>query len=387
LKIHSNFDKSLFSIPKLSTMKNVLLFCATITIVANLHAQTVVGPLNGSTFTVVAISGSNQTWINPGNVAASDNTYATFGNLTGGAGVYTDYLQATGFNFSIPNGATISGIVVEVERSDPNFRTADYSIRIVKGGTIGSTDKSSGAIYPSSDSYQAYGNAGDLWGETWTAADINDPGFGVAIAAERTSAGGTAAGQVDNIRITVFYDFTILPVDLISFSAVNNNNNVNVSWSTANEINMNAYEVQRSIDGSAFSTIGTISSRNSLSVTQYNFTDNNPFNGASYYRLKMNGASGYVKYSAIAAVQVSNNKPISIYPNPVAANQTIHITNAGNEVLNIRLYDQSGRLVVNSSTNNDIISFPSLRSGKGIFMYRVIDSKGIDKGTGRLIIE
>lgn len=368
-------------------MKKNLLFLVITFLAVNIQAQSVVGPQSGSNFTIVAIPGSNQTWINPGNISASDNTYATFGNLVGGAGAYTDYLVATGFGFSIPGGATISGIVVEVERSDPNLRTADYRIRIVKGGTIGTTDKSGSAIYPSSDSYQAYGNAGDLWGETWTSADINASGFGVAIAAQRTSAGGTTAGQVDHIRITIFYDFTVLPVNLISFNAVNNNNKVDVSWTTANEINMTGYEIQRSVDGNTFTAIGSIPSRNSSSTAQYNFTDNHPFIGTSYYRLKMNGAAGYVKYSNIVAVQVSNNKSISIYPNPAAATQTIYINNPGNERLYVRLYDQSGRLVSNSNTNNSTISFPSLRSGKGIFLYRITNVQGVDKGTGRLVIE
>lgn len=368
-------------------MKNVLLLCLTIFLTAKIYSQTVVGPFSGTSFTTVAIPGSNQNWVNPGNVVASDNTYATFGNLVGGAGVYTDYLVATGFNFSIPGGATISGIVVEVERSDPNFRTADYRIRIVKGGAIGTTEKSSSAIYPSGDSYQAYGNASDLWGETWAPADINAAGFGVAIAAQRTSAGSSTAGQVDHIRITIFYDFTVLPVNLISFNAANNNNKVEVSWTTANEINMTGYEVQRSTDGSSFSAVGSIPSRNSSSIAQYSFKDNNPINGTSYYRLKMNGAAGYVKYSSIAAVQVNNTESIVLYPNLVTANQPIHITNTGNQRLNIRLYDQAGRLVLNNTTNNGIISFSSSQPGKGIFIYRITDMQGKYKGTGKLVIE
>jgi hypothetical protein len=55
-------------------------------------------------------------WTNPTNAGASDNSYATIGT-SGRCGVFTGhYLKATNFGFSIPVGATITGILVEIER-------------------------------------------------------------------------------------------------------------------------------------------------------------------------------------------------------------------------------------------------------------------------------
>ena len=59
----------------------------------------------------------------------------------------------------------------------------DHRVRIIKGGAIGSTDKASGTAWPGSLAYTTYGGASDLWGETWTASDINASTFGVAISA------------------------------------------------------------------------------------------------------------------------------------------------------------------------------------------------------------
>src|SRR5688572_31039669 len=64
------------------------------------------------------IPGYNQQWINIADAAVSDNNYARFGDLTGGTGSYTDYLVATKFGFTIPEGAVITGVKVEVECSD-----------------------------------------------------------------------------------------------------------------------------------------------------------------------------------------------------------------------------------------------------------------------------
>lgn len=81
----------------------------------------------------------------------------------------------------------------------------ESDINIVKAdGSLGSTNRASLATWrttPEPDymgddwnvvanpGYTTYGGATDLWGETWTAANINDPDFGVAIRLKKVSAG------------------------------------------------------------------------------------------------------------------------------------------------------------------------------------------------------
>jgi len=121
-------------------------------------------------------------WMNPTYAEASDGSYAT-ATLTL---TPSEYLKLTNFGFAIPTGSTINGIVVEVQRANIGSGTViDNAIRIVKSdGSIGTTDKSSATAWPSSEAYATYGGAGDLWGETWTATDINNSNFGVAISAQ-----------------------------------------------------------------------------------------------------------------------------------------------------------------------------------------------------------
>lgn len=90
-----------------------------------------------------------------------------------------------------------------MERKESGSNVAkDYRVRIIKGGSIGSTDKANASEWPTSDTYQSYGAFNDVWGETWSASDINDSGFGVAIAALGL---GTGTAYIDHIRITVYY--------------------------------------------------------------------------------------------------------------------------------------------------------------------------------------
>jgi hypothetical protein len=160
------------------------------------------GPLSPGTLANDAAYGS-LAWANPSNAASSNDSRATV-TITNVNDI-SNYLKATNFGFSIPAGATIDGIVVEFEQgSSSNGRILDSRVRIVKGGTVGSTDKSNGTGWPATDTYRTYGSSSDLWGETWTSTDINASTFGVVISCTNTTTSGVEA-RVDHIRITVHY--------------------------------------------------------------------------------------------------------------------------------------------------------------------------------------
>ena len=139
-------------------------------------------------------------WTNPGDAVSSNDTDAS---AILAMGAISNYLKATDFGFNIASGATINGITVAWERSATIMGTiSDNRVRIVKGGTIGATDKSAAGTWGTVDAYQSYGSTSDLWGESWTPADINGTTFGAAMAA--TSSGASSA-TVDHVRITVQY--------------------------------------------------------------------------------------------------------------------------------------------------------------------------------------
>lgn len=180
------------------------------------------GNVTGSSTNTAATSSGTQAddssvgtiaWNSPSNSASQDNTYASCqvdGNLT-----TTHYLKVTNFGFAIPSGATISGIKVEVDKYSTipagTNHLKDSQVRIVKAGTIGSTDKSSASDWSTSDTntYDTYGGSSDLWSDTWTYSDINNSGFGFAISAQRTCSLCFADVAdnvfVDHIRITIYY--------------------------------------------------------------------------------------------------------------------------------------------------------------------------------------
>lgn len=143
-------------------------------------------------------------WLNPGNILTSNNGYATvdseFGNPT------SNYLKATNFGFVIPAGATINGILVEIESKVSGSTNTWSNVRIVKGGSISTTTKSGATngitTTEGYSSIPASGAETDLWGETWTADDINSSTFGVVAS---LSIPVFTQVSVDHIRITVYY--------------------------------------------------------------------------------------------------------------------------------------------------------------------------------------
>lgn len=162
--------------------------------------------VSGSPSSCYSAFGFGSSWGNPGRAVSSNDSYAT----ASVDGWYTNYLVCTGYNFSIPAGATINGITVNVERrssSESNGGSRDEAVRLIKDGAIGTTDRSTGTIYESDrDVTEPHGGPADLWGTSWTADDINNGEFGVAFQATKPRGNGSPhIISVDAITITVDY--------------------------------------------------------------------------------------------------------------------------------------------------------------------------------------
>jgi cysteine-rich repeat protein len=136
-------------------------------------------------------------WGLPGNAALSDNLYAGVTPL----GSPTQYLKATGFGFTVPVGAIIDGVEVDVEHVSAANMIVDSRARIVRSGVIGASEHALGGTWPTMDAVVTYGSNSDLWEEVWTVADVNSAATGFALSATN----GVDSAAVDSISMTVFY--------------------------------------------------------------------------------------------------------------------------------------------------------------------------------------
>jgi Tfp pilus assembly protein PilX len=144
-------------------------------------------------------------WTSPTNAFSSNNTYATYSVASGGN---SNYLDVTGFGFTIPATALIRGISVSIERkSSATNSLRDDDVYIKKSACTdpcGSDRADTSTYYGTSDSSDSHGSSSDLWGKTWTAADINSSSFGVHYRTHNF-AGSAATASIDQITITVTY--------------------------------------------------------------------------------------------------------------------------------------------------------------------------------------
>jgi hypothetical protein len=345
------------------------------------------GPNSPSTVTVIPLPGSYATWSNATNVFASDNLYASYGTMPGAVQKFTDYLQATNFGFSINPLYTIAGILVEVERSDPGGNTSDFSVRIVKNGSIGATELANPNSYSLSDNIQTYGGLGEFWGETWTAADVNASDFGVAIAAKkRVSGNPVSAGRIDHIRIFVIYDDGSLPLKMESFEGKHERNQIRLSWVTTDESSMKYFQVEKSTDLSNFRQIGRINCRNQSSRQYYSHLDQNPDAGVNYYRLKIAEESGAITYSKIVAIRTTETNKIPIFPSVLSNHSEANIQNRQGQNLKIHFYSQTGKLLSKTITNTSSVKVHLPEGTKGIIYYNIENTDLGEQSSGTLYI-
>ena len=150
----------------------------------------------GSTNT---IGGGTVAWTNPTNIELADGSTATC--LPGVA--VTDDLRGGVFGFSIPTGATILGITLEVNASAFVNGIEAYNTVVLEGGGGASANRAAGVL-SNTLTTATFGGPSDLWGTTWTPAQINAGGF-VANVTFRSTAGGPGTISVDFFRITVTY--------------------------------------------------------------------------------------------------------------------------------------------------------------------------------------
>ena len=179
-----------------------------------------------------------------------------------------------------------------------------------------------------------------------------------------------------------------LYVQVSSFTAMRNYNNVNLNWATNYEINNSGFEIQRRYSGQTnFETVAFVNSKavngTSTGINNYNYTDLNNSNAVSYYRIRQFNMDGSSRFTEIRQVDGSRIKAKTIiYPNPASEVANIIFTNARSK--DIQVSDITGR-VIRSWSNylGQELKIVSLKPG--IYSITIINTMTSDKETVRLV--
>ena len=169
------------------------------------------GPRFPGTAASLANAGTSENaeaWVTPANIVSDNASEAAITAATYDSPDISQLLVASNFGFAIPAGATIDGIVVEVERRSIIASSGkDFRVQLAKGtafaNLVGSNKAVPATIWPSTVGIASYGGAADLWGATWTDAEVNASSFAVMLSCQANIANADVG--VDFIRVTVHY--------------------------------------------------------------------------------------------------------------------------------------------------------------------------------------
>ena len=121
----------------------------------------------------------------------------------------------------------------------------------------------------------------------------------------------------------------VLPIELIEFNAIMNEDRVEISWATASEINNDYFIVEKSEDAMDWVEVIKVSGAgHSVSIIDYFEIDNEPLRGLSYYRLTQVDFDGEQETFNIIPVEnaIKGEGIMNIYPNPVNKGECISLS-------------------------------------------------------------
>jgi hypothetical protein len=152
-----------------------------------------------------------------------------------------------------------------------------------------------------------------------------------------------------------------LPITLLTFNAIWANERQTaalVNWSTATEQDNDYFIVERSSDGQNWIALGQVEGAgNSIHTNEYQFLDNQPLLGVSYYRLRQVDFDGTINYTHVVSLKKEiNGAAISVYPNPADNQFQIAFEGFKSETVSIKILDNSGREVM--AMTNDVVTNP-----------------------------
>jgi len=191
---------------------------------------------------------------------------------------------------------------------------------------------------------------------------------------------------------------TIVPVEMLTFTASARNSSIQLLWATASETNNQGFEIQRSInDNDNFVTVGFVNGNgSSTEINYYSFTDDPQLIGTNqiYYRLKQVDYDGTFSYSDV--VSVSYDVPAEFvlnqnYPNPFNPSTTISYFVPKESFVSIKVYDFIGREVTTlvneiKATGSYEISFDASNLPSGTYLC-TMTSSGYSETTKMVLLK
>ncbi len=225
------------------------------------------------------------------------------------------------------------------------------------------------------------------WPFLYTAPDSVNMDTIYSVALSSNNDGNPSIGDVWNFGpkfpVTILENAT--PVELISFYANRQGNEVTLNWTTASELNNKGFFVERSTDNKNWKSLSFVKGDGTTTEKHsYTYKDRLESSSAYYYRLKQIDYSG--KFTTSKTVKVKNDNLLNSfaleqnYPNPFNPTTNIEFQIEKFGFVSLKIYDALGREVatlVNEEkpAGNYEVQFDASKLTSGIYFYKITSGK------------
>lgn len=222
---------------------------------------------------------------------------------------------------------------------------------------------------PAFDSNATYNVTGDFFGEVGAGETFTINGLAPATTWEVTVTDAYCDATISQSDSTCS---KTVPIELLDFTGETLTEGNLIKWVTATEVNVANFEVQRSVNGIDFETVGTVQAvGNSVEANTYKLLDKTAPVGLSYYRLSTIDVDNSVAYSKTIALTRGELSFAIASISPVPATNLLDVVfNLNNaETIELHIYDITGKLVHTSKVEGvggvNIVKLPvnALASG------------------------
>jgi len=183
----------------------------------------------------------------------------------------------------------------------------------------------------------------------------------------------------------IHYD-DIIPVELTSFTSYVSENDVVLNWVTASELNNSGFSIERKTPSTDWINVGFVQGQGTITESHiYSFVDKDLKPELYNYRLKQidfNGSYKYYDLSETVEVGLINNFYLAQnYPNPFNPETRIDYKIAEETIVNISLYDITGRMIrelVNERKQPGLytLTLNGRELSSGTYFYKLATSSG-----------
>jgi hypothetical protein len=182
-----------------------------------------------------------------------------------------------------------------------------------------------------------------------------------------------------------FYAPAAFPVSLSNFSAEAQGKRTHLHWETATETDNDHFQIERSVAGSVFTPIATVSGiGNSTSTQSYEAWDESPSAGINYYRLKQVDVDGTATYFNTLSVSFASDRPLALVNcNVISQNVQLTYYAASGGRYEVMVVDMAGRVLhqdaVTFTEGLNEVSFDTPASGIIVSMLSNGKQRSVDK--------